>query len=167
MKRIAVLAFVLLSCSGGDGSSTSQSSDWEVTIDGTSRTVSISSTKAETESDGGVLITVSGTLVGVDSFELTADLVGGSPVTLAAAAEGEEPTATLPVGGSSVNVRFVVGTTVYRGTSGTIVFTAYGTDEEDSIAGSFDMGLVGLSMNPKTSAEVSGSFSLTLALPAG
>lgn len=163
---LTLLAFASLACSGDEpGAGSGVTGAWTIKVDGVEAAVSLSTETAEAQADGGVAIKLSG-LLAEKTVDFALDIAGGTPVTFVPSSDGGPATATILLGGSSASLRLQIGDTVYRGTSGEIVLTSYGTNPGEGISGSIDAGLVGVKPNPKTSAGVSGNFTLSVVLPA-
>ncbi|MFH1263070.1 MAG: hypothetical protein V1495_06455 [Pseudomonadota bacterium] len=160
-RRLASPLFALcffLGCSdSGPTSPPPISTDWKISVDGKEASLTVTEITAKIQGDAGVVLRGSGVLGG-ETFSLSIDIAGAAPI-------GSLP-ATLSVGGSAVGVTLKIGESKnYRGTGGQIVFTAYGGNEGDSIAGTADLTLAGLAISPKSFSAFSGSFSITATIP--
>lgn len=158
------LSLLPFACDSTETDGTSSGPAWNLTVDGSIDDMVLSEQRVEVEPDGGLLVTVSG-VWGEAECLFTLDIAGGTPIPFVTPVDESPPTATLDVGSSSLNVRLSIGDVLYRGTSGTIIFTAYGSDVDDEVTASLDVGLVGLVLEPKSAVQLQGDFSAVVVNP--
>jgi len=161
------LIFFLSSCSDDNSISSSdgEAATWSATINNVTGQILISNQNAYFKADGGSTLNLEGAF---NAQTVTFSLEIGGSVNIAIPEVSEtnpSPTATLQIGSADINVTLKIDTTFYRGTSGTMTLTKYGTNAGDTISGSIDIGLVGLSISASESATLKGDFSTLVSGP--
>ncbi|HLG18816.1 MAG TPA: hypothetical protein VI895_03230 [Bdellovibrionota bacterium] len=167
LTAIALSFLPLFGCSDdGDVNGTANVADWNATIDGQSGTLSMSSQEATTRPDGGIRMSMAGTTSHAESVVLTVTISGGVTVDLEPQGDpNTPPSATLQIGAGDINFTMDVGSDRYRGTSGTIIFTAYDPNEGGDVNATFDAGLVTTSLASPKAATLTGEFKAVVVTP--
>ncbi len=147
-KLLFPAALCLLVGCGSDAASTTET--WTGTWNGSATEFLVQSQSASLGPDGGVLLTFAGKASDAE-FTVELDIVGGANSN------------TLQVGSSAVNLNLVLDSVHYRGTSGTILFTAFETTAGGALAGSLDAGLVPL--QGSGSVTLKGDFTTQIVTP--
>lgn len=164
-KIFFTLSFLIIAACGGDDSSdsSSQSVTWNATVEGNSGEMKINSQQAVSEPDGGVVLTLTG-LFNSDTATFTMDIAGGANIQIEPPA-AEALVHGIQVGSSSVNTTLDINSVKYRGTSGSVTFTAYDTNVGGTVSGSLNIGMVKLELGSNDTASLQGDFTATVSTP--
>ncbi|MFH1018659.1 MAG: hypothetical protein V1798_10835 [Pseudomonadota bacterium] len=157
-KLLPLFALVLVAACSSDGSGPGISSvAWTGTANGSSAEFLVTSQSAQIESDGDVSLLFGGQETG-EEFTMRLDVGGGRAATI----PPDQPS-TVQIGSSSVNLNLYLGTSHYRGTSGSVTFTKFETLPGGSLSGNLDVGLVPL--QGSGSVTMNGDFTAPVVTP--